>query len=71
MALEGVSGTEKTSETVARYINSHVMFTDGEVVPLSGFVVPSGDRYDDYAFCTDSAVYRSCDAEVLESLEKL
>lgn len=70
MALEGVSGTEKTSESAAMYINSHMMFTDGEVVPLSGLVVPSGDRYDDYAFCTDNAVYRSCDAEVLDSLEK-
>lgn len=70
MSIDGVSGTEKLCETMARDINSHLMFTEGEVVPLSGFVVPTGDRYDGYAYSTDNAVYVSCDGEVLDSLEK-
>lgn len=70
MALDGVSGTEKVSEIPARDINSHIMLTDGETVPLSGFAVPQGERYEGFSFSTDNVTYRACDSEVIDSLKK-
>lgn len=68
-AFEGVSYTNKYDETIAMDINSHLLFKEGTVAPFSGFAVPPSNRYGEYAYGTDSAVYRSCDAEVLNYLE--
>ncbi len=68
-AFEGVSCTNKYDETVAMDINSHLLFKKGTVAPFSGFAVPPSNRYGEYAYGNDSAVYRSCDSEVLNYLK--
>jgi len=69
LAIDGVAYTQKQCETIGWDINSHLMFLEGQGLPLSALRHPQ--RYETYfSAATERVSYRACDEELLQYLSR-